>query len=476
MADEGIDVLFVTPSLDWQRDQGRKRSMRIENFISNQESPHIGVGYLLGVAKRLGLKAKYVDMVMDGFSLEDLQDYVVRTKPTLVGFSAYTPQIKKTAKIAQAIKDVRPNTYITCGGPHTKAMPVESLAEFPSFDFVVVGEAEEIFPRMYDALGSESSLAKIPGVITRGKTDLTFHQIKDYDALPFPAWEEFDLGKYPGCYPHRTNRELPMMTMRGCPFECTFCCNALGRKVRRRSLANIMAEIERNIEEFGAESIAFLDETFFLRKDWMREFCDELVRRGFHKRITWSCSTRVSGTDPELFRMMAGAGCYYIFFGFESASDATLKRIKKGTTVQQQKNSVLWAKQAGIIPVGAFIIGLEGSTPQETFDAIELAKELDLYSTTFPIAVPYPGSPLRDIALAEPKYGLRILTNDWELYDKQDPGVGVMDTADFPIALRKELQRLAYEVHPKKRMSEYVSRLATYRTYWPNEAAVAVAG
>ena len=465
---EQLDVLFLSPPLsNWQHKQQSQNAFRIENFVSNQESPNIGMGYLLAIAKRMGIRAKYIDMPADGYSPEDIQAYVVQHKPTLVGFMAYTPQIKKAAKIAEMIKNVRPATYITCGGPHAKAMPVETLQEYDAFDFIVVGEGEDIFPLLFEALGNEVALAKIKGVVTRGKMDLSFNQLKDLDRLPFPAWEEFDLTKYLGMYPHRTSRELPMLTMRGCPFECTFCCNALGRTLRRRSLDNIMAEIERNIEVFGVESIAFLDETFYLRKDWMLDFCNELIRRGFHKKITWSCSTRVSGTDPELFQMMARAGCYYIFFGLESASDQTLKRIKKGTTVQQQKNSVLWAKQAGIIPVGAFIIGLEGTTAQETLDAIELGKELDLYSITFPLATPFPGSPLRDIALQEPKYGLKILTNDWDLYEKQD--CGAMETEAFPLHVRKELQDLAYASHPKKRMDDYMKTLAKYRVSWPNE-------
>jgi len=307
-----------------------------------------------------------------------------------------------------------------------------------------------------DALGNKTDLTKIPGVITRGKRDLSWNPIQNLDELPFPAWDQFDLIKYPGTYPHRTQQELPMITGRGCPFRCTFCCRALGNVARRRTVPNVIDEIEQNIDKFGCESIAFLDETFILNKRWADEFFDTMISRGLNNKISWSCSTRVSNTSAELFLRMKKAGCYYIFFGFESADDNTLKRIRKGATVDEARNAVKWAKQAGIIPVGAFIIGLEGDTEKHIFKAIELGKKLDLYSITFPIAVPFPGTELRELAQKN-KYGLKILSDNWDYYGKQDPGV--MESNDLSHQRRKELQKIAYAEHPKKKISEYLLRL-----------------
>ena len=108
---------------------------------------------------------------------------------------------------------------------------------------------------------------------------------------------------------------------------------------------------------------------------------------------------RVSMATPELMKNMRKAGCYYVFFGFESANSTTLKRIKKGTNVSQMRQAVRLAKKAGIIPVGSFMIGLPGDKEEDIYKAIELGKELDLYSITFPIAVPYPGTEMREQAL-----------------------------------------------------------------------------
>jgi radical SAM superfamily enzyme YgiQ (UPF0313 family) len=153
---------------------------------------------------------------------------------------------------------------------------------------------------------------------------------------------------------------------------------------------------------------------------------------------------------------MRETGCYYIFFGMESANDEMLKRIKKNITTAEIKNAVRWAKEAGIIPVGAFIIGLPGDTEHDTHLAIELGNELDLYSITFPIAVPFPGTVLRAMA-QKGEMGMRIISDNWDHYGKQDPGV--MDSSELDWAKRKQLQALAYSHFPKQRVDDYIARM-----------------
>lgn len=451
-----LDLLLVNPSLDWKFDQEKKKAMRINDDIPNQETPNIGIAYLLAVAKKEGLRVQYIDMIMDCFSLEELIAYLCKTKPLLVGFTAFTVQIRTAAKVAEEIKHKFPLMKVCVGGPHASAIPKQTLIDFPAFDFVVCGEGEELLPRIFDSLGSEESLSKLKGVATKRKADTCWNPIMHLDDLQFPAWEEFDIAKYPGTYPHRSKLELPMITGRGCPYRCVFCCRSLGDRIRHRSVRSVIAEIERNIEKFGCESIAFLDETFLIDIKWADEFIKTMIDRGLNKKISWSCSTRVSNLTLELLRRMRAAGCYYIFFGIESADDDTLKMIQKNITVEQIRKAVKWTKQAGIVPVGAFIIGLPGDTEQHVFKDIDLAEELDLYSVTFPIAVPFPGTELRRMALKN-ESGMRIISDNWDHYGKQDPGV--MESKNLSWLRRKELQRIAYERHPKKNLDSYIERL-----------------
>jgi len=402
------------------------------------------------------LNAKFIDMVAESISIDKFLQYINISKPTLIGFTALTVQIKSAGCLAKEIKKQFPDILICVGGIHATVMPKETLEEFDAFDFVVCGEGELVILNIFDNLKKGIPLSTIKGVVTKGKTDFSFDVIEDLDSLPFPAWEELDLNIYGGIYPHRTKLELPMSTSRGCPFHCIFCVRPHGRYRRHRSAASVISEIERNISEFGCESIAFIDETFIADLKWSSKLFDSMIREGINKNIIWSCETRVDITSPELFRLMKEAGCYYVFFGLESADDAILYNAGKKFTISQVKKAVNWAKDAGIIVSGSFIIGLPGETEETVRKSIEFAQELGLYSVTFPIAVPYPGTILRKMAI-DHECGLRILSNNWDDYDKQYPGV--MESEQLSIDRRRELQRLAYTLNPKKKINEYMEKL-----------------
>ncbi len=447
-----IDLLLINPSLDWKLEREKKLVARLEPDVPYGEAPNIGIAYLLASAKQAGIKVRYCDMVADGISGDGLIALIKKERPSLIGFTAFTVQINAAGILASEIKKVPPNQTIMVGGCHASTIPVQTLEEFPAFDFVVCGEGEETVRRVIE---SNNGFDSLPGVVTRQRHNKR-GSVPDIDSIPFPAWDEFDLSKYPGCCPLYPNRkELQIVTSRGCPFQCTFCCRALGSKSRRRCVDSVISEVENNIERYGCELIEFLDETFILDREWSAEFFQEMIKRGLNKKIQWGCSTRVSNTSPELFARMREAGCYYIFFGLESADNDTLKRIKKGTTVEEIKQSVEWCKMAGIIPIGAFIIGLEGDTEEHVHKDIALGRELDLFSITFPVAVPFPGTVLRALA-SKGSYGLRVTSNNWDDYGKQ--GVGVMESIDFPLSRRQELKDFAYSQFPKQKLSDYLER------------------
>lgn len=465
---ETIDILLVNPSLDVEQDRQKRLAMRIDKKIANQESPPLSMGYLLAIAKKHGFRARFIDMGVEQFSVDDLLEHIGEVRPKVIGFTAYTVQIKSAAFIAAKIKEQYRDIPVCVGGVHATVTPKETLEEFESFDFAVCGEAELILPEILAGIDRRTSLSDVPGVVTRAKEQFSRQSIERLDSLPFPAWEDFNLDYYQGCYPHRTNLELPMTTSRGCPYSCVFCVRAFGQRRRSRSVESVLNEIERNIEELGCESICFVDETFMFDLKWCNELFEQMIARGLNKKVTWSCSTRVNDVSPELFKLMQKAGCYYVFFGLESGDDTILRNIKKKITTDQIGKAIQWAKEAGLICVGSFIIGLPGETEETVNRNIELARELDLYSITFPIAVPFPRTELREMA-EKHEYGLRILSNNWDDYGKQYPGV--MESDDLSIEKRRELQKKGYELNPKKNIEQYVQRVFGEV---PDECAAAV--
>ena len=454
---KNLDLLLVQPSLDFTKDLNALMARKVEEDIIISNCPPPGIGYLLSITRQNNIKAKFIDMVTSKVHAEELYHYINVSKPTIVGFGALTIQIKHAGTLAQEIKKRFPDTLVCAGGMHPTAMPKETLEEFPALDFVVSGEGELVLLKIFEHLDKKLPLSTIPGVATRDKPEPGGQQINDLDNLPFPAWGEMDLNLFHGIFPHRTKLELPMWTSRGCPFPCTFCARPLGRDRVNRSVESVISEIERNIEEFGCESIAFIDETFIVNKKWSSELFRTMIKRGLNKKINWSCETHVNITSPELFELMKESGCYYVFFGLENADDSILRDSGKMSKTATVKNAVKWAKDAGVVVAGSFIIGLPGETDETVMHSIKLAQELGLYSVTFPIAVPFPGTYLRQQAL-NGEHGLRLLTDDWNDYDKQHPGVMESDT--MSIGRRLELQKIAYELNPKNKIEDYIRKLS----------------
>ena len=308
-----LDVLFIYPSYGGGVSESRLLPARVEDDIPNQESPNIGMGYLLAKAKQYGIRAKFMDMVFDNVSADDLIDYVKTYRPTLVGFTAFTVHIKAAGYLAERIKLAVPDTVVSIGGVHASAIPLETLDEFPAFDFAYCGEAEDTLADIVEYATNPTRLAKVPGVVMRGQTTFQPNWTQDISTLPFPAWEEFELSRYGGNWPHFSQKELPILAQRGCPYQCNFCMRASGRTVRMRPPESVIAEIERNIERIQQKPCSyFVEEAMQNIRGYItnKNRKTEKVRRKLfvrHKIIENNFGRKLR----RLFRNLIGNVCKY---------------------------------------------------------------------------------------------------------------------------------------------------------------------
>ena len=462
-----IDLLLVEPSLNWEESVKIKESMRIEKNIPIREGVKISTGYLLSSVKKGGYRVKFIDMVVEKTDIDDLLKYIKDNNPMVIGISSFTYQISMVGKLCSIIKNLFPHILLCVGGCHVSSLPKRTLQDYPDIDFIIRGEAETSMSIVLDRIQNRLDFSDITGVVTNrqekdDKDDIFFENV---NTLPFPAWEEMSISKYGGTFCHFGKVELPVITGRGCPFQCVFCCRQNGNNCRKREVGSVIEEIERNMKDFCCETISFMDETFILDKRWIYDFIEKMHISGLSKKIKWSCSTRVNSVSLDLLQEMKKAGCYYIFYGFESSNIDTLKIIKKGVSPEQMQDAVRWSQQNGIIPVGSFIIGLPGDTKDIILETIEFGKKLNLYSITFPIAVPFPGTELRKMAL-NGEYGMRIISDDWSEYLANDfdihgkGKIGHLESIDLSWEERRELQRFAYLKNPKKEISKYLENIS----------------
>ncbi|MFZ5559775.1 MAG: B12-binding domain-containing radical SAM protein [Patescibacteria group bacterium] len=360
----------------------------------------LNLAYLAGYLreKRPDIEIKVLDCEALGLHYEQIRAKIKEMKPDLVGITTPTPAFTQVLEVCRIIKDISPKIIIVVGGPHPTALPRETIAE-KNIDIVVIYEGEITFTELIEAIEKNKPLSQIKGIVFKDE-DGNIHQtelrerIEDLDSLPFPARDLFPLDLY---FPPPTKRISNkkagnMITSRGCPYQCTFCMASFmwQRRVRFRSIKNVVDEIEECINKYGMGEFNFHDELFTVNRERTIEFCREVKRRNLD--IAWVCMVRVDFVDEEILKEMKEAGCKKLMFGFESGDQGILDHMKKQVKVEDAYRATKLVKEAGIKTAGNFMIGNIGETEETIRKSINLAKKLNTDTIAFFVASPYPGT------------------------------------------------------------------------------------
>ncbi|MDD5085089.1 MAG: radical SAM protein [Candidatus Omnitrophica bacterium] len=378
--------------------------------------PLLGLGYLASALSKIGVSVRILSCVKEKMGQSELIAYIKGYCPDVVGFTAFTHDIPSVKESLGLIKNYRRDITTIVGGPHISAIPEETFNYLGgSIDFGFKGEAEVGLPMLVRRLGGEYGLelSTIAGLIRREGARVIVNEqifVEDLDKFDMPAWELMDPRTYPDAPQgviFRQSPIAPIMATRGCPYRCTFCAGNVvgGRKIRTRSLPNVMAEIRHLAENYGVREFHILDDNFSMDRSFVREFCKAII--DYNPNLSWCCPNglRLDRLDAETVKLMKRSGCYYISVGIESGSDRMLKKVKKGFTVAQIKEQVWMVKNAGMDVNGFFILGLPSETKEEMEATIRLAKELPLSRVQFYNFIPLPSTESYDELVRQGEIG-----------------------------------------------------------------------
>ncbi|MCZ7584479.1 MAG: radical SAM protein [Deltaproteobacteria bacterium] len=182
------------------------------------------------------------------------------------------------------------------------------------------------------------------------------------------------------------------MTTRGCPFNCNFCASTFlfGKKIRRRSPADVVDEMEHLVRHYGIREIHIEDDNPTLVRKHIDALCEELRRRNWKTPWKFPNGIMVMTADADLLRMMKDAGCYQISLGIETANEET--DLGKSVPVQKVFEITREARRIGLETVGLFVVGLPNETPAMMRKTIGQSLKMGLDFAHFGIYVPLPGS------------------------------------------------------------------------------------
>jgi anaerobic magnesium-protoporphyrin IX monomethyl ester cyclase len=267
--------------------------------------------------------------------------------------------------------------------------------------YVLQGEGEETLAELMDYLcgTSERSLADIVGLVYPDpESGATIHNprrpdIKDLDALPFPAWDLVDIERYQEIWRERHGYySMNMVTTRGCPFHCNWCAKPIwGQRYNARSPENVAAELKWLKETFQPDHIWFVDDIMGLKPRWMDRFAD-LVEE-MDARLPFKALNRADlllrGNTVDALRR---AGARTVWIGAESGSQSVLDAMEKGTQVEQIREAAARLRAAGI-EVGFFLqFGYPGETRADIEQTLKLVRDAKPDDIGMSVSYPLPGT------------------------------------------------------------------------------------
>jgi radical SAM superfamily enzyme YgiQ (UPF0313 family) len=376
--------------------------MKVLFLAKGQES--LSIEYLSAVLKRAGHEVKllfdpglddllgFLDFKFLKLRNEEWYIHQIRTfEPTLICFSALTNLYSFVKEKAALIKK-HLTIPIAVGGIHPTILP-EYVLKNPDIDMICIGEGDEAIVELADRMEKGVDYFSVRNFWFKKDGKIVKNPIRplleDLDSLPFPDREIFY--QY-GCFAGT----LYVITGRGCPFTCSYCCHHFlqkmyrqkGKYVRRRSIENVILELEECIRKFKVKTVYSMDDTFTLDEDWIEDFCREYQQR---INLPLYCHIRPGTVSQRMIDNLKRANCSSVFFGTDSGNEEMRfklmnRRIKDKAIIEDAE----LLKKNGFKITTSAMFCLPHETEQQMIDTVNLIRNMKSdYAYTY-IYYPFP--------------------------------------------------------------------------------------
>jgi len=362
---------------------------KLYGFLKSTKArtPVVHMGYLSAIFRKSGHSVHYYESFPKDEDLVILASSITGYDEELE-FARKVKEKNPRAKVGfiNAFSTVKPEIFLDGGA-----------------DFILPGEPE------WAAIELAEGRLEPKGVLPQ-------KLMEDLEALPFPDWRGFPVARFDYWPALKRRPVLPVVTSRGCSFDCSFCPYMVTQTKKFRSVGAKYAvdEIQFHQKHHGIRSVVFRDIIFSIHKPRTAELAEEILRR--RVKIEFTCETRTDCLTEELLELLARAGLRTIHFGIESPEDAIVKQNGRKPIAETQQEKIIRAcERLGIKVIAFYILGFLQDTPETMQHTINYARHLNTYLAQFNLMTPYPGTryyeELKD----------RILTEDWKQYTSYHP-------------------------------------------------------
>lgn len=454
-------LLFYPPGALFQRGEDRCQQ-NIDDGSAQAMRACNDLGYAAAILMQSGYEVKLQDYQTQGDTfdvlLKDMDEFV----PDMIMMSITNTTIFDDIKVVNTLKEKYSPIVVLKGALFfDPEQAMLDMLDLSNVDYLIGGEIDFCIGKIADycfkGVGTPDEINNILYKDENGKMIPTRFHVwdEDLDSQPFPARELMRNELY-----IRPDTKEPMATIqtaRGCPSQCVFCLTPeiSGKRVRFRSPQNVLDEMTECYEKHHIRNFFFKADTFTIDPAWVKEMCELIIHSKLYGKIEFTANSRVRPLKKETLELMKQAGCFLVAFGFESGSDAMLKAMRKGTTVEENRQAARWCKEIGLRFWGYFVIGFPWEKKEDILLTKKLVMETDPDFIEVTIALPFYGTPMYEICKQENLLEKSVLGSDF--FHSSTKGTMYL-TLDEVMKLRKNIL-LSFYLRPKyiiRRMGDCV--------------------
>jgi anaerobic magnesium-protoporphyrin IX monomethyl ester cyclase len=443
-------------------------------FYTNDHEVNLGIGFISSALKRAGIATDLVIyrdvMGKENDTPEGVVSRILAKNPAVVAFSAMTFNWRRIKEVISVLRKSY-DGLVLVGGYQGILSPEEVLAH-PGVDGVCVGEGELPMIRTVTAYGNGgASMPEIYGMVFRNQENQSkalerrwlVENLQDYPYIDYDIFEGEGVkglkGMHIGVLSPGGIFSLPVITGRGCPYKCTYCCNSIvsakygGAKsyLRRYDIESAVSNIKGIVTKYEPELIEFFDETFIRNKTWVKDFCS-LYRREIG--LPFMIMARIDSLDEPLVSAMAESGLKLVLFGLESGDEEYRERyLNRRMSDKTIKEGARLLKKYDIMVVTFNMFGMPFETKEMINKTFALNEEIKPEVAYYTIFQPLPGTELAKIAYehnmaSPPPEGM------WDLHSPS------LDTAELPASyVVQMIEKFRDTFSNQEKVEAYYSKL-----------------
>lgn len=370
--------------------------------------PH-GLAILANIIREnFGISPYFLDMNAHRFSKVELESIIKNTEFNVVLIGGIASVYRSIVDLSKFIRDQNPDSKIISGG--YVAMPLPDLLLAKSLvDIVCIGEGEVTIVELlkkFQMDGLDADISHIKGICFKNHTNKSLCYtpprpfIKNLDEESMmPAYDLLPMDIYLSNPTVGIGRDIDMITIRGCPFHCTFCYQPFGYKPRSHSIQFVFCMIQYLRKYYKVDFISFQDDEFMFDKKRVSLFCE--TRNKYFPDLLWSCTgrTNIIARNENLISLMRDSGCTLISCGFESGSQRMLDSMRKKQKIEDMEKTVIILRKHELPVPASFIIGMPGEDDESCQQTVDFCLRNNIPLDSLMFATPYPGSEIFDFAL-----------------------------------------------------------------------------